>query len=192
MAYIVRANRDTDGYTVAYGKGKKKLTLRLLKLAPTRWSFVNAPSTLQGTYGSFAEAKAAFETWAVREYGVESGTDEENPLVVQAESGHDQPRIPPPPSFGRIKPPLYTKPKSDVASSNIYVADPFNPAFYDATANQRTLTPLGALMEVWNYASIMVPWEKRFTEFPWVNVAKTLRRAFPNAKQFVPPAQRGK
>ena len=199
--YRVRANRDEDGYTVSYGKASKKLQLRLAKRSATRWSFIEAPADLQGVYPSFSDAKTAFEAWAVQVYGTDSAPTlvEENPLVVNQETGHGQSRIPGPPSLSAAKraalrlglavregPPTYKKPRSDVDEDNRFIADFLNPAFYTAEEGTRRLTPLGALEEVYKWMLENVDMRKD-GKYPWESVRKVLQRALPDVPKYKMP-----
>ena len=190
MPYQVRAKRSDNGYSVSYGRGSRKLTIRLIKRAATRWSFIDAPSVLQGVYSSFNEAKIAFDTWAQTAYGEENGevvtgSDPASPAIVSGVKG--LPTIP-----SRKKgPPTYRRDPSDVQSENQYTADPLDPEFYTADENGRRLTPLGVLDEVWSWVMSHVD-ERKHDIYPWANVAKVLQRALPDRKRYQKPTLRSK
>lgn len=179
MAREVRmiSKRDDSGYTITYGKGKRKLEIRLIKRTPTRWQFVNPPDQIAGAHASYAAAKTAFEGYAREVYG-EVGDINQPPEQNITRPG--------PPSFTRKKaePPQFHR-QGDVRSGNRYQCDPLNPDFYTESPDPQ-ITELGVLDEVWRWVQEHINAD-RHDIFPWANVALVLQRKFPDELKYQEP-----
>ncbi len=182
-SYQVRAKRnDNGGYTLAYGKGRKKIELRAIKRDDRGWQIANAPDDLMGRFDKISDLKDAFHAYATKVYGDVQQSVESNPLI----DGSDPGGIIPPPPSRKKGPPKYAASRTDVSSDNHYLADPLNSDYYDKDSEgARRLTPIGGLVEVWDWARIHYP--DPWSVMPFVNIAKILRRKYPDDKNFQPP-----
>lgn len=177
LTYKVRANRDGDGgYTLSFGKGGKKISLRAVNPGGKGWRVINSPPDLMGAHPKIGDLKALFETYCQRVYGDVQETAETDPSGI----------IPPPPSRKKKGPPTYQTKRSDVSDHNQWQADPLNPDFFVKDGKgRRRYTEIGVLTEIWGWARSHYP--DPWSEMPFTNVAMILRRKYPDNELYKPP-----
>jgi hypothetical protein len=184
MPYKVRAKRIGDGYNFEYGKGAKKLAVRIVK-AGRNWRFIDAPKALLGQFPLLDNAKQAFETWAGQQYG---GPIEENPLIDTPVS--DKGTI----LEGKYGPPPVAKTPQLHENTDFMgdydAVDPLDETNYvkDQTGHVN-ITAIGALRHVFNW------FENRYTEDKpeaFESVRLYLSRKFPEDKTYWLPVKRAR
>ena len=193
---------ESPSYTLSYGRGKAKLTATLYRL-DNEWRVKG----LKISTRLKKEAVVEWGVWAEENYaGLAHEEAKPTPSAVKAVT----PKVIAPPSLKARKkrsgPPAFKRSAAPakgvnrpshpefVDTYNDVTDGPDNPYLANMLSDKGlftrdnpgrcwTLTPLGALDEVFNWMQQNLPFTATL-EYPWVRVTKVLQRAFPKDEKY--------